>query len=76
MLAECLNKAELSPPDLMKVDFGEPHLSIFREPSSMLSHISRNKDGLPDVVAPYEPGDRIEVSRPAKIPVHLSACCV
>jgi hypothetical protein len=42
----------------------------------MLSQIGRNKDGLPDVFARYETSDGIEVLRPPKIPVHLSACCV
>jgi hypothetical protein len=42
----------------------------------MLSQIGRNNDGLPYIFALHETSDGIEVLRPAKIPVHLSACCV
>jgi hypothetical protein len=76
LLAECLNEAELPPSYLMEVDFGEQHLGILRKPGSMLSQIGRNKDGLPYVFARHETSDGIKVLRAAKIPVHLSACCV
>jgi hypothetical protein len=76
VLAECLNEAELSPSDLMKVDFGKPHLTKLGEPGSMLSEIRRYKDGLPNPFAVHKPGDRVEVLWPSNIPVHLSACRV
>jgi hypothetical protein len=76
LLAECLNEAELPPSYLMEMDFGEPHRGILRKPRDMLSQIGRNKDGLPYVFPLHETSDGIEVLRPAKIPVQLSACCL
>ncbi len=76
MLAECFNEAQLSPPHLMQVNFCEPHLGVFGEPGSVLSKVSRNKDGLPNVFSAHEMGDRVEISGPTKIPVHFATCRV
>jgi hypothetical protein len=44
VLPECVDKAQLPPPDLMQVDFGEPHFRVLAQPRSVLSQVRGDQD--------------------------------
>jgi hypothetical protein len=44
VLPECVDKAQLPPPHLVQVDFGEPHIGVLGQPRSVLSEVCGDQD--------------------------------
>jgi hypothetical protein len=44
VLPECVDKAQLPPPDLVQVDFGETHSRVLAQPGSVLSQVRGDQD--------------------------------